>query len=351
MTYSQAIRSTGNSCDLLIWDRECAGLSKDRDYGDRVYAYSRQLDNSSSKTDKLMGYIGATAYFRRILKSNQYDGVVFLQSHAAIACSDVAVRHYKHRYIVDVRDYTLEGSRLYRELESFVFKNAYRVVISSPAYRSFLPECDYVLAHNYTPFSEDEIKAVRNANQQKEEQIAISFVGTIRFLDINKQLMKLFSQDSRFRLNYYGRGAEGLQKFSEANSITNTAFHGSFPFDETYTFYIGTDLINNLYGNHNKYLDYALSNKLYHAVQLRIPILVMPDTYMAQIIDQYKVGYVFDCDAIDCVEKLYKWYTNLDRKEFELGCIEFVNKVQQENLAYQNMIRDFILTSTSTNRG
>lgn len=160
---------------------------------------------------------------------------------------------------------------------------------------------------------------------------------------MDKKLLRLFANDMRFKLNYFGAGSEVLSDFCAKEGINNTEFYGSFTPEMTAYFYQNTDLINNLYGNHNPFLDYALSNKLYHSGQLYIPILVCPDTYMERIAIHYNMGFVFDVDKPDMKEMLYEWYHSFDRENFVKGCDEFIASVKKENVGFDKTIERFLM--------
>ncbi len=341
--YIDAIHSAGAKCDLIFWDRDSVNGKNDNFDGCKNLCYQRKITPASSGKDKFLGYIEARNYFIRCLKSTDYDGVIFLQTHTAVACKSVLSKKYKGKYIVDIRDYTLENYSVYRKAEEGVIANSFSTVISSPAYSKFLPKNDYVIAHNFSQFPEGRANEIKELNKDKKsEPIKISFVGTVRFIEMDTKILKLFANDERFQINYYGTGSDVLKAFCEKESIKNVDFYGSFSPNMTLDFYEKTDLINNLYGNHNPFLDYALSNKLYHSGQLNIPILVCPDTYMEDVSLKYNMGYVFDVDKNDCKDDLYKWYCNLDRSRFSKGCDEFISNVKKENLEYQKVISDFL---------
>ena len=341
--YIDAILASGAECDLVYWDRDAVNGEKDKFSGCKKVCYERKITPISSKMKKILGYVGATRFIKKCIKNNEYDGVIFLQTHAAIACRGVLKKKYKNRYIVDIRDFTLENYKIYRKLEKQVINEAYATVISSPAYSAFLPKRDYVIAHNYTPFSDEIINSVRNKNLNKEKQpIQISFVGTVRFINMDMKILKLFANDGRFKINYFGTGSDVLLDFCNQEGIKNVEFYGSFTPDMTATFYQKTDLINNLYGNHNPFLDYALSNKLYHSGQLYIPILVCPDTYMQEVVDKYNMGFVFDVENEKSKELLYEWYCNIDREKLASGCEEFIKGVKKENEDFDRLLVKFL---------
>ena len=341
--YIDAINSADAECDLLFWDRDAVNGENDKfDNCSKLY-YQRKITPESSGKDKLLGYIGARNYFIKCLKSENYDGVIFLQTHTAVACKSLLSKKYKGKYIVDVRDYTLENINFYRKLEQSVIADSYATVISSPAYKKFLPDGNFVVAHNFSQFPEERTEKIKELNKNKNsEPIRISFVGTVRFIEVDKKVLKLFANDERFQLNYYGFGSDALKNFCERENIKNVDFYGSFSPDKTLDFYEKTDLINNLYGNHNPFIDHLLSNRLYHSAQLHIPILVCPETYMEEISLKYNMGYSFDLDKVDSVDNLYKWYFNYDKSLLSEGCDCFIADVKDENVDYMKLINDFL---------
>lgn len=341
-TYINEILASGAQCDLLFWDRDAVNGQNDNYDGCRKICYERKITPESSFKEKLFGYIEARSCFCKQLKKEKYDGVIFLQTHSAVACENVLKKHYKGRYIVDIRDFTLENYWIYRIFEKKVVDNSFATAISSPAYRKFLPEHDYVMAHNYTPFEEDILTDIRSRMRDSETPINISFVGTVRFIDMDKKILNLFANDTRFKINYYGTGSHVLERYCKENNINNTEFYGSFSPDMTTNFYKNTDLINNLYGNHNHYLDYALSNKIYHTAQFYMPILVCPETYMEEVATEYQMGFVLDVNDADAPDKLFDQYKNNDVDKLAEGCNKFLAKVKEENIVFYNTIRKFI---------
>lgn len=341
--YIDAIHSSGAECDLVFWDRDASDGENDIYEGCRKLCYQKKITHQSSSKDKMQGYIEARGFILKKLKENDYDGIIFLQTHAAVASYPILKKKYKNKYIVDIRDYTLENFSFYRYMEKKVFSKSFATIISSPAYRRFLPDREYVIAHNYSPFPENIVKEIKKNEADKSEgPIQISFVGTVRFLDMDMKILKLFANDNRFKLNYFGSGSEALKEFCVGEGICNTEFYGSFSPDMTASFYKKTDLINNLYGNNTPFLDYALSNKLYHSAQFYIPVLVCPDTYMEEISQEYGMGFVFDPDRKDEKDRLFEWYRNLNRKDFAEGCDTFISNVKRENEGFKNILCDFL---------
>lgn len=343
--YIDKVVGAGANCTLLFWDRDAVDGKNDKcPVGCQKVVFQYKEMKNTPGIEKAWGYVKATRFFRRVLRERDFSGVIFLQTQCAVACGNVLQKKYKGRFILDIRDYFYDDVSLYRRQEKKLIDISYANVISSPAYRDFLPNGKYYISHNYTPFDKEELAGFLSSIQSKKDNgvINISYVGTVRFLNMDKKILRLFANDERFSINYFGRGSEALESYCKDNKIQNVRFHGSFSPSHVMDFYRETDLINNLYGNHTKELDYALSNKIYHAGQLHLPILVCPETYMQEVSQRYKMGFVFDVDKEGVVEQLYQWFTKFDRDSFDEGCNRFIDDVKRENEEFDEICMHFI---------
>ena len=343
-TYINTILQFGNTCTVLYWDRLNHHSDLSTKEGVRYIPFTFTVNHHTNKLSKYLGYLGAINFIRKKLKKENYTGVILLQTHAAVACWDILIRKYYNRYIVDIRDYTLEHIKQYYKRETLVIQGAFAVIISSPAYKNFLPRNQYVVAHNYHPISSDIITEISTAQENRYKKnlpIVISYIGTVRFYDMDKKLIKIFANDKRFRLQYIGSGSEGLVDFCRQINVSNVDLIGFFEQEEIYEYYKESDFVNNLYGNQSNYLDFALSNRLYHSAQLGIPILVCPGTFMAQIVHEYKLGFVFDFDDINIKEKLLEYYEKTSPDDIKNNAKHFLKQVKIDNARYESIIIGF----------
>lgn len=129
---------------------------------------------------KYIRYVLAIKFVRKEIQSKNFKGIIFLQTHATVACEDILIKKYNDRYIVDIRDYTLENVSIYYKKECIVIKNSYATVISSPAYCNFLPKKhDYIIAHNYNkiePNIIEEINSAKTIDAEQKTPITISCI-------------------------------------------------------------------------------------------------------------------------------------------------------------------------------
>jgi hypothetical protein len=324
--------------DVIYWNRhevkEDIGASK-------TFSFEYKMNEGKSKVKKLLGYIKFRNYALNILKSNHYKSVVFLQTSAGILLSSFFKKRYSGRYIVDIRDYTLEKNPIFYTLVNDLIKNSAYTVISSKGYEKFLPKHDYILVHNDTEIDESIIKKFEKKKRDRGK-IVISYIGLIRFHEQNKKVILKFKNDDRFLLRFIGTDAFALREFCKTNYVTNVELIDRFPPEKTLDYYYETDVIYNLYGNNTPLLDYALSNKLYYAAKLKIPILVCPDTYMEEVSTKFNFGFTFDLNNPTACDDLYKYYKELNWDKFTSGCNLFLEQVRYDNEIFQNTFSKFL---------
>lgn len=336
--YTNIFQKEGVEYDIIYMDK----YGEDEDFSaKRKFRYVNVINSTWPKWYKVFRYFKFRRYAIRILDRNQYDFVVVWNDVAIFMFADYLARKYKNRYCLNVRDYCSQHIRwVYRRFEK-VINNACFTTISSEGYKKFLPSHDYEVIHSLNPLLFNTISP-RNGFRKIDEPIRIGFIGYVRYFDINKKLLMLFKNDTRFELHYYGTKAEVLKEFADANNINNVVFYGTFPVKDTPKYLEKIDMINNLYGNDNINLRLALSIKLYHGVYARIPILVCPNTYMKEIITKYELGFVFSEITMDYKEKLYSWYRQLKFDEFNMHCSYFLRMVNDQNDKFERKVKEFI---------
>ncbi len=322
-------------CDIICWNRhrieetisECNVMSFARD----------TKDNKDNKIKKMIGYIQYTAFVRRKLLEKKYDLVVNLQSIGGVFNSRILLKNYKDKYIIDVRDYSIEGIPILRNVEYKLLRNSRLNVISSEGYKNFLPnDCAYQVVHNYSDIRQDIRQKI--ITRDFAPPFSLSYIGLIRFQEQNKKIIDLFANDTRFQINFIGKNAYELENYIAERDVKNVRLIDQFSPGQTLEFYAQTDAILNVYGNHTPLLDYALSNKLYFAAALHMPILVSKDTYMEKISTENGFGFVLDFEDSGIKDKLYNYMLQHNTKQFTQDCDAFMKKVQKENKKFTDAL-------------
>lgn len=290
------------------------------------------LDNSY-KINKIFNY---KRIFKKIIKLNNYDLIIILNSQLSVLLNKELLK-FKGKIILDIRDYILENNCIYSYLQNKVIYKSDMTVISSKGYKNFLPKHDYFICHNIPQnnpthtFISDEKPDFKYLN--------IGQIGFIRFININNELVEYFKKDKYINLFYIGNGSENIIDDKRVFKI------GYFKPEETYHWYREVNVINNLYGNNDENVKYALSNKLYLSALLYKPIIVSPNTEMSKVVNEYGLGFTFDikqANKVNNIRKLRNNLQDLDWNEYKRKCDNFIFKVRQENNQFMEKL-DLIL--------
>ena len=264
-----------------------------------------------------------------------------MPTQTAILLYDYLVLHMRGKYLLAIQDYTAEYKFLFKHLMAYLIKKACVTTITSPAFREFLPKCEYVIDHNYEPFDKKIIDEYRSQKRVLDltKPIVISCVGGVRFYDSFSRLIHVFANDRRFILRFDGIGAEKLLPIANELNAKNVILNGYFNRNETAKLNAMGDIANNYFGNNSPFLDYALSNRLYNAAQLGMPIIVCKNTYTETIAKKYGFGFSLDLSDTDCRDKLYDWYVQLNIDDLYAGCDTFIEQVKQDEIILDQALR------------
>ncbi|TCI71259.1 MULTISPECIES: capsular biosynthesis protein [unclassified Exiguobacterium] len=334
------ISETEYTYDVIYWNRheivESIGA-------ENIYAFNSPMNEGINKLNKAIGYLKFIKYAKEKLLTGNYDGIILLQTSLGVMLNKILLSEFRKKYILDIRDYTLENNKYFFKLVKKLVENSSSTVISSAGYKAFLPEYDYIIVHNDNEVSKEETKKkYEKTDHRKKSKIVISYIGLIRFNEQNKKMIIKFKNDDRFLLKFIGTGANHLKSFCDFHNVRNVVLIDKFPPEKTIEYYYESDIIYNVYGNNTPLLDYALSNKLYYAAKLGMPILVSPYTYMEEISLKYGFGYSFDLENNNACTELYDYYNNINWIDFRKNTEAFVNIINTENENFKKMVKEFL---------
>ncbi len=275
------------------------------------------------------------------LKKAKSDFVIVLTTMPAVLMSGYLARHYKGRYLIDIRDYTYESVFPYYFLEKRAIKNAAMTVISSPGFRKFLPDGEYHLCHNVNALYRDEKGG--NFVPTGGDPITIGYVGSIGYKSQCLKLIKLVEQDERFCFDFYGEeGADGqISAYLKENPCDRIKMYGAYKPQEKVGIMEKVDILFNAYGNGNKLVDYALSNKLYDSFYMRIPLLTSPNTAMSEEAGDY--SFDIDFETMTSLDALYEWYRAIDANSFDQYSEQYLQQVFSSQDAFYEKLGAVLL--------
>lgn len=315
---------------IVYWDRD----NLNENDGENIfYRFQHRLD---SKFDKVLGYYRYRKFVKNILLNNNFDIVILAQTLSALIVNDILLKKYKNRFIVDVRDYSYENNKIIYHVENKLLSNSAMNVVSSEGFLNFLPKnAEYEVAHNILKWPEKDLYSISNRDK-KRDKLNIAFIGYISYQEQHKKLLLALKNDARFNISFIGTKSQDLLPFCRENNIKNVTLIDTFKTEKTLDFYKNVDLVNNLYGNHTPVLDYALSNKLYYAATLNIPILVCEETFMEDISHKYNFGITVDLDNTEKLgDYLFDSYQNIDWNQLDIGTSDFIEHVENQQNQFE----------------
>jgi len=309
--YVTWLKDYGASYEIILWNRE----SKMEIFDCNYFSYNLRDQTNNRNCLKIVKFILYARYVRQILRRNKYSKIIFMGTYAGlpVLLFRYLKNEYKFNYWIDLRDYTYERSKIYKKVLAITINNAYATAISSLGFLEFLPKSQYLYIHNID--LENRYEVISTVSTTKNYPIRLSFIGNIRYLNINKKLLLAMKNDDRFILQYFGVGSENLVAFCKDNNIRNVYIEGAFPFERTSELYKSSDIINNIYGNDSIEVRTALSNKLYYAAIYKKPILVSTGTFMESIVNQYKLGIGIDINDLNLANHIFDWYNSFSPNE------------------------------------
>ena len=329
--YTDFCRANGIEYEVVYPNRD--GVQETVDFS------SVPVDWDRSK-HKMINFL----HFRKVvisyLKEKRPDFVVVLTTMPAVLLSGYLVRHYKGRYLIDIRDYTYESVRPYFILEHYAIKHAAMNVISSPGFRKFLPVAQYCLCQNINAAYAEGGGAFRC---EPEKGITIGYVGSIAYKKQCMRLIHLVEQDPRFRFYLYGgEGADTqISDYLSAHPCDRIKMFGPYQPAEKVRIMSGVDILFNAYGFGSKLLDYALSNKLYDSFYMRIPLLTSPNTAMSEEAGTF--SFDLDLENETSLDGLYDWYCAIDGKVFDEYSQNYLSRVFLAQDEFYSQLRKVLI--------
>lgn len=325
------------SYQVLFWNRAGLNLHLPNNY----FYYNKPSSEKNDKFKKFVDFIGFRHWLIKHLKKNESDGYIFLSTLTGIMlhlCMDKLIKPY----IFDIRDYSYENIKLFCLIEKELINNSFFTAISSKGFKAFLPNYNYIIAHN---FNRKEFIGGTSFRKQTEP-LKLVWNGTVRFFEFQKHYIDALKNDKRFLLVYHGTGTdiEKYKKYCKENNVNNVVFTGAYENSQKPELLKDAAILNNCYGgSHGDELKHAVSNRFYDGLLYKIPQLVEKNCYKADLIKKWHVGISLESDS-HFADNLYDYYQSINSDEFNQCCDNALKEISIEDDKFINKIDDFIKT-------
>ena len=176
--------------------------------------------------------------------------------------------------------------------------------------------------------------------------ITIGFVGGLRYFDINKKIIDAFANSKEYNLLYVGKKHPGcdLEEYSVSKKINNINFLPAFDNEEKPKIYESIHIINSMYGSSTDEVRTSLPNKLYDAILYKKPIIVSRDTYLHELVDEYRIGLAVEIDKQNIKDELTHYLNEFDKDLFYQGCERYLKIALKEKYEMLENVDGFMKT-------
>lgn len=320
--------------DIIYMDRY--GI-KEETNAQTLFCY--KSDKISSRYDKIKAFMEFRRFAKKILKKNKYRCVITWQTTSAYLFADVLLTKYKHRYIVNVRDYVAENNKIIRVILRQLVKKASLVAISSEEFKIFLPNGYYTRVNSINDDILDNCKYVETLNHVLPYKIG--FAGNCRYFRESYKLIQALANDSRFEIWYCGTNSEVLLKYATECNISNVHTMPAFAPSETMDIFSQFDIVNSAFGSDAMDNRTLMPIRLYTAISMHLPMLVSGGTQLAKEVNTWKLGFVIE-DYSTLADNLYNYLVLQNKKEFAMACDRYIDQARLENELFYKTLGEII---------
>lgn len=328
---------------VAYWNRDEKEEDLSTFKGLHLHEFCKFMVNDAPLKIKFRLFYAYRKFCLKLMNQYEFDFIIVLHSIPAVVLYDKLTRNFKGRFIFDYRDSTYEPRlKAFKTAVGNLIRCSAVTFTSSDGFREYFPDecqCKVLTAHNLL----EESLMQRNYKKTESDKIRVAFWGFIRHVEMNKYIQDRIGNDDRFELHYYGReqkDAKILKEYARLNNYKNVIFHGEYIPSDRYNFAKKTDVIHNIYLDSNMLR--AMGNKYYDGVIFRIPQVCFPDSQMSLMCKSAVVGISLDPRDKDFCDKLYSYYTGLNKELFDQCCDKELERVMSEyNAGRQKLLEIF----------
>jgi glycosyltransferase involved in cell wall biosynthesis len=326
--------------DVVFWDRSKSGLPVYK--GNTI---TLRLKTSTNRVSKLRDFAKWQRMVLRVLRQNRYDFLILLSTIPAVLLSNYLLKNYRNKYIFDIRDYSLESNSIFKNRVMQLVECSKFTTISSKGFFVWLdPSPKFIINHNITYI---DLHYQRVSFFKAGKQVNITFVGNVRLDGQTSAMLVNMRNNPLYNFGFVGRMLSecDLLDVCEKNSIKNVHIKGAFTEDDKPDIYSQVDIINAVYANSSENIRLAdstpLPNRVYDAVIFKRPIVASRNTYLAEVIAEYDLGFAVNGYSANVSDDFANYIKEFDENIFIKGCQKYLTEVLLE----ENKFREHLKTT------
>lgn len=291
-------------------------------------------DKKVGHSRRVLDYVSYKKFIQNIIKQNKFDKIIVFGIQLMFFLQNI-LKKYTNNYVIDIRDY----HKLIKFLNiNKVVENSYFTVISSEGYKEWLPNSNkYVINHN---LYQSNIYPINDFTLNK---ICIGYVGSITHYEENIKLIDALKNNPNYNLTYNGLGVynEQLTDYIFTNNIHNVEVNGVYQKNEEKEIYQKIDFVNILLDHNHLNNKTCMANRFYNAIVFGKPIVIYKDSFMANLVEHYKLGVVIKSSETILMD-IEAYINKFSVAKYEQGRHEVYKKIIEDNYEFDVKLRDFI---------
>ncbi len=293
-----SLKNLGYAVDSVLWNRN--GLEVENNEGQYVHTKA-----AKNKLQKLFGIYHYYRYLIKLLKTKNYDILIAVHWDMLFLCSILKVNK---KLIYDNLDMPTHKflilRRLFRLIELIGLRNTDAIIFASRFFKDFYNDNIPSIIFENKP-SKSIYKDFKDKKRNSNE-ITISFFGTLRYLDILKNLIDAVGNFSSYNLIIKGSGfAEDLVKYIKLKAYSNVVLEvGWYDYNDLGKLFSNVDLIWAAYPNRDFNVKYAISNKFFESLIFNKPCIFSEKTKLGTYIEKEGLGFTVNPYSTESIRLL-----------------------------------------------
>lgn len=329
--YTNILKDNNIDFDIISWNRD--GSEK---AGDCVFDLQAISLNRLGKFSSFFKYI---RYIKKITSERKYDKLIVFGPQLAILLYPFLKKKYNKKFILDFRDLSIEQLPVINKMFKKVVDISSLCAISSLGFIKYLPQSTFLLSHNF-----DFNEKLKDCIQTKEdsEVIKVLTIGSIRNYDSNLEVIKALGNKVNINLYFVGKGvaSNDLEKYVKENNINNVFFKGFYQKGEEKKI-IENCTILNIYFPNIKSHSSIMSNRFYHGIAFKKPMIVTSNSIQGDYVEKYDLGLsINNCDNL--YELLINYNKNFDSNKFEINSNKLLSIFREDYTKFHQNILKFL---------
>ncbi len=329
--YTRILNQLQTEYDIISWDRLSLGTEDN-------YCFRYPSPDSLPFYKKMIDFYKYSRYVKKILLTEGYDLVIAYTLVNITFLGNFLIKRYPKRFLVDIRDYSPILPYVKTKLRK-IFNHALLTTVSSPGFLKWLPGgIKYTLCHNVK--FEYLITTRNNITDLRKPLLNITSFGLIRDHEVYKKLFIDLSGSQNFKIILRGIGTEKLHEFVKETNIDNVSIAGRYNKAYEEKIISSADIIFIVFPRSVAH-DGIMSNRFYHAVVNRKPMIVNEGNIQADYVKKFNLGITIN-EQDNYLQKINSYIDVFDPEIFNKGCENMIELIKEDMQTFENKLNEII---------